>query len=103
MDFNLFEISKIMYSKDRDEGKSILEEIVSQTEIYYRKLHNRELYVHLNNQQIKKSRERLESGDSIDVDAKNMQSRKVSSSVESTDDKSTNSQKKVVPKTSIKN
>jgi len=100
MDFTLYEISKIVYRKDREQGMSILEEIVSQTETYYKKLRNRELYVHLNNEQIKKSRNRLESGDSIEVDT-NTQSRKVSSSVESTDDKKINSQKKVVSKTPI--
>lgn len=96
MDFTLYEISKIMYRKDRDEGMSILEQIVSTTETYYKKLRNRELYVHLNNQQIKKSRNRIESGDSIDVDT-NMQSRKVSSSCESSEESKIKSQSKVSP------
>lgn len=44
MDFNLWEISKIVYKEDRDEGLSILEEIVDQTEKYYKIVRDREFY-----------------------------------------------------------
>jgi hypothetical protein len=44
MDFNIWEISKIVYKEDRDEGLSILEEIVDQTEKYYKIVRDREFY-----------------------------------------------------------
>ena len=84
MDFTLYDISKIMYKKDRDEGTSILQEIVKQTETYYKKLRNKELYIHLNDQNIIEQRKRLKSGDSIEVSGRKP-NKMSSSSCESTD------------------
>lgn len=60
MDFNLWEISKIVYKEDRDEGLSILEEIVDQTEKYYKRVRDREFYSiltkHQNNELKKKGK-----------------------------------------------